>query len=119
MLAAYRVLDLTDHRGQVAGFILAALGAEVVAVEPPGGNPGRSRGNGLEWWAYNRGKASVVCETHDELLELVRGADVVLESGAGLDRAELAAANPALVHVTITAFGSGGPKAGWAASDLT
>jgi crotonobetainyl-CoA:carnitine CoA-transferase CaiB-like acyl-CoA transferase len=119
MLAPYRVLDLTDHRGQVAGFILAALGAEVVLVEPADGNPARWRGNGLEWWAYSRGKSSVVCDTHEQLLELVRGADVLIESGATLDRAELAALNPALVHVTITAFGSDGPKADWAASDLT
>jgi crotonobetainyl-CoA:carnitine CoA-transferase CaiB-like acyl-CoA transferase len=112
-------LDLTDHRGQVAGFILAALGAEVVLVEPAEGNPARWRGDGLEWWAYSRGKSSVVCDTHEQLLELVRGADVLIESGATLDRAELAAVNPALVHVTITAFGSDGPKADWAASDLT
>ncbi len=119
MLSVYRVLDFTDHRGQVAGFILAALGAEVILVEPPGGNPARQRGDGLEWWAYSRGKASVVCQTDDELHELIRGADVLLESGPQFDRAAMATLNPALVHVTVSAFGSDGPKSDWAASDLT
>ena len=35
MLSPYRVLDLTDHRGQLAGAILASLGADVIAVELP------------------------------------------------------------------------------------
>ena len=129
MLSPYRVLDLTDHRGQMAGFILAALGAEVVAVEPPGGSPARRRGPcadgpdgpSLEWWAYNRGKSSVVAHPGD-LVELVRDADVVIESadiGSGPSYAELAAINPGIVHVSITPFGSTGPKAGWAATDLT
>ena len=63
MLSPYRVVDLTDHRGLMAGFILASLGAEVIAVEPPDGNPARWRDDGLAWWAYSRGKASVVCST--------------------------------------------------------
>ena len=37
MLSDYRVLDLTDERGHLAGFILRQLGAEVIAIEPPGG----------------------------------------------------------------------------------
>ncbi|MFN0090136.1 MAG: CoA transferase, partial [Acidimicrobiales bacterium] len=133
MLSGVRVLDLTDHRGRLAGAILAALGAEVVLVEPPGGAPGRRRpplaaGVSLDWWAYNRGKHSVICRSEAELAALLAEADVVLESpdpgervlnGAALDREALAAAHPALVHVTITAFGSSGPKARWPASDLT
>src|SRR3954454_10724148 len=80
MLSAYRVVDLADHRGLMAGFILASLGAEVITVEPPEGNPARRRDNGLTWWAYSRGKASVVCTSRHELLELVRGADVLIET---------------------------------------
>ena len=38
MLSAYRVLDLTDYRGNLTGLLLAALGAEVIAIEPPGGS---------------------------------------------------------------------------------
>jgi crotonobetainyl-CoA:carnitine CoA-transferase CaiB-like acyl-CoA transferase len=118
MLSPYRVVDATDHRGQLAGMVLAGLGAEVVLVEPPGGLPGRTHGDGLTWWAYNRGKHSVVCASADEVLELARTADVLLDNGQ-FDPAVVAALNPALVHVSVTAFGCAGPKAGWAASDLT
>jgi crotonobetainyl-CoA:carnitine CoA-transferase CaiB-like acyl-CoA transferase len=118
MLSAYRVLDATDHRGQVAGMILAGLGAEVLLVEPPDGAAHRHRGDGLEFWAYNRGKQSVVCDGPDDVLELVRTADVLIDNGQ-FDRDVVAGRNPALVHVTVTAFGSDGPKASWAASDIT
>jgi crotonobetainyl-CoA:carnitine CoA-transferase CaiB-like acyl-CoA transferase len=119
MLSAYRVVDATDHRGALAGMILAGLGAEVVLAEPPGGSPQRAHGDPLAWWAYNRGKQSVVCATDDDVLELVRTADVLLDSGGRFDPEVVAAINPAAVHVTISAFGLGGPKAAWAASDLT
>src|SRR4051794_12337299 len=141
MLGAYRVLDLTDERGQLAGMILAALGAEVVAVEPPSGTTSRAVGpfagdvagpeRSLYHWAYNRGKRSVVADPASDdgrqaLAALLRGADAVIDSGwpghladYGLDRAKVEALNPTIVHVDITAFGTDGPKAGWAASDLT
>src|SRR3954454_3901433 len=104
MLSPYRVVDLTDHRGLMAGFILASLGAEVITVEPPEGNPARWRDDGLAWWAYSRGKASVVCESRQQLLDLVRGADVLIETEPAFTDEERADLNPALVHVTITAF---------------
>jgi crotonobetainyl-CoA:carnitine CoA-transferase CaiB-like acyl-CoA transferase len=56
----------------------------------------------------------------DGLARLCAGADVVIESGAvPIDLAALRAADPALVTVSITAFGSNGPKAAWPATDLT
>ncbi|MFN0089530.1 MAG: CaiB/BaiF CoA transferase family protein [Acidimicrobiales bacterium] len=145
MLSAVRVLDLTDERGQLCGQILAALGAEVILVEPPGGSSARRVGpfagagvdpalepeRSLRFWAHNRGKQSVVLDWTDpagaaQLRELAAGADVLVECEApgrlaelGLGPEELAARNPALVHVSITPFGGGGPKAQWPASDLT
>lgn len=142
MLSGYRVLDLSDHRGQLAGQILADLGAEVILVEPPGGSPARAEGpfvagherdgaRSLWFWAYNRGKRSVVLDLdspagRDELRRLARHADVLIESadpGAmaarGLGPDDLARDNPALVYTSITPFGQTGPKAGWAATDLT
>ena len=134
------MLDLTDDRGQLCGHLLASLGAEVIAVEPPGGS--RSRRLGPFWhdredpegslghWAFNRGKRSVVVdldgpEGRDDFLRLVAGADVVVESAdpgvmaaRGLGYEALAEVNPSLVHASVTAFGSDGPKAGWAATDL-
>lgn len=137
MLSPYRVLDATDERGQFAGYLLATLGAEVIAVEPPGGSPSRRRaplgpdGCSLAHRAVNRGKRSVTLDLHDasgrsRFAELAATADVILRSGTpaeldaqGLDLAELCEANPHLVVVSISPFGRSGPKADWAATDLT
>ena len=141
MLSAFRVLDLTEPRCHLAGQILAGLGAEVIAVEPPEGSPARFVGpfhgderdpeRSLLHWAYNRGKKSVVLELGSDagvadLRRLALGADILLETAGptvldarGLSGAELAAANPGLIHVTITPFGSDGPRADWAFTDLT
>ena len=71
MLGSYRVVDLTDERGNLAAFLLAGLGAEVVLVEPPDGGAGRRRGpfagpggpeRSLPFWGWNRGKRSVVID---------------------------------------------------------
>ena len=141
MLSPYRVLDLSDERGQLCGHVLASLGAEVIAIEPPGGTRTRtiapfagdveSPDTSLWHWSYNRGKKSVVLdlqtdEGREELLRLAIGADFLIESAGpggmeelGLGYDVLAAANPALIQVSISAFGATGPKADWAASDLT
>ncbi len=138
LLAPYRVLDLTDFRGHLAGATLAALGADVVAIEPPAGSASRRRGpfvddveginRSLTHLAYNRNKRSVVLDpTTDDgraaFERLAAGADVVVESGElasfGLDAAALQAAHPHLVVATLTGFGHDGPKAGYAHTDLT
>jgi crotonobetainyl-CoA:carnitine CoA-transferase CaiB-like acyl-CoA transferase len=129
MLSSYRVLDLTDDRGALAGLILAGLGADVIAVEPPGGNRIRHIGpyvddvedpeRSLWHLAYNRGKRSVTLDAVD-LTALAADADVLIECGAvPVDLAPLRTVNPALVTVSITPFGRGGPKDEWAATDLT
>jgi crotonobetainyl-CoA:carnitine CoA-transferase CaiB-like acyl-CoA transferase len=137
-LAPYRVLDLTDERGLLAGMMFARLGADVIQVEPPGGSPARrvppfardaSAGdNSLYWFAYASGKRSVTCaldrvEGRSLLQRLVAAADVLFETeGAALHpelRFEtLKQLNPRLVHVTITPFGSEGPKSQYADSEL-
>src|SRR5215207_11320081 len=145
MLSPYRVLDLTDERGILCGQILADLGADVIAVEPPGGSPARRlgpfrRANGaspapdaesLFWWAYARNKRGITLDLDDEdghaaLLRLVAGADCVIESfdpgyldRLGLGYEALARTNPGLVLTSITPFGQTGPKAPWPATDLT
>nr|MBP6815772.1 CoA transferase [Burkholderiaceae bacterium] len=139
-LAPYRVLDLTDHRGLLAGRMLAQLGADVIQIEPPSGSPARAVGpfddsvqephRSLYWAAYAACKRGVTCDLDSEagqalLRRLVEKADFVIESetpgvmaARGLDQASLRALNPALIHVSITPFGSEGPKATWADSDL-
>ncbi|MCP5026346.1 MAG: CoA transferase [Actinomycetia bacterium] len=141
MLSSYRVIDLTDERGHLAAFIWAQMGADVIAIEPPGGSSARRLApfagdmddpeRSLHHWAYNRGKRSIVLdlETDDgrtELRRLIAGADVLFESlgvgvldQMGLGYEELAALNPALVQASITPFGADGPKADWVATDIT
>lgn len=141
MLSTYRVLDLTDERGHLAGLMLAQMGAEVILIEPPEGSPARRIGpfagdvddpdRSFQHWCYNRGKRSVVLDLEapdgqDALRELAHGADILIESAdpgvmsaRGLDYDTLAKQNPALIYVSITAFGSDGPKANWRATDLT
>jgi len=130
MLSPYRVLDLTDDRGHFAGFLLAQMGADVIAVEPPDGSRARHRGpwagerpdieRSLVHWAYNRGKRSVVVGGHDEIAELAAGADVLLECGAiDIDLDALQAANPELITLSFSPFGADGPKADWIGTDLT
>jgi crotonobetainyl-CoA:carnitine CoA-transferase CaiB-like acyl-CoA transferase len=125
VLSDYRVIDLSDERGLLCGHVLAQLGADVIHVEPPGGRP-----RDATWLAYTGGTRSVELDLDDpegraRLVQLVAGADAVIESAdpgtwerLGLGHDDLAAHNPALVWVSITPFGSHGPKAGYAATDL-
>ncbi|MBJ22057.1 MAG: hypothetical protein CL933_21825 [Deltaproteobacteria bacterium] len=140
MLSPYRVLDLTDHRGELGPRILGDLGAEIIRVEPPEGSEARRRGPrmtdvpeteaSLQFFAFNRGKRSIVLDPRDAsdvetLLALVATADFVFESGPpgslmpyGLTFEGLRAAQPRIVHLKITPFGSDGPYADYSATDL-
>jgi crotonobetainyl-CoA:carnitine CoA-transferase CaiB-like acyl-CoA transferase len=141
MLAPYRVLDLTDSRAELATFVLAGLGADVIKVEPPGGSASRREGPldpaqprslaSLRFHAYNRGKRSVVLDLESErgredFLALVASADFVFENAGplaldarGLGFAALREARPDLVYVAISPFGQTGPYASHLATDLT
>ncbi len=117
MLGPYRVLDLTDERGWLAGFLLAQLGADVVLVEPPGGRP-----RGHRHRAYNRGKRSVVVADEEALAALGADADIVLHNDGlpfEVDLDGLRSANEGLITVHVTPWGETGPKADWRATDLT
>ncbi|MGE0384167.1 MAG: CoA transferase [Gammaproteobacteria bacterium] len=138
-LAPYRVLDLTDERGLLAGHMFAQLGADVLQVEPPGGSPARAIGpfapdaptSSLFWSAYAAGKRGMVLDASADsgralLRRLIERADFLIESADrpqrlawDLEPARTLEVNPALVHVTVSAFGIDGPKAGYAATDLT
>ncbi len=136
-LSPYRVIDLTDERGLLAGQMLAKLGADVIQVEPPGGSSARGMapfdedGRSLYWSAFAAGKRGIVLDLETEeglakLHGLLAGADVLIDSATpgrmtalGLDPGSLQARHPQLISVSITAFGPDGPKGDWAASDLT
>jgi crotonobetainyl-CoA:carnitine CoA-transferase CaiB-like acyl-CoA transferase len=127
-LAGTTVVDVTSSlAGPTATQLLAALGADVVKVEPLDGDHARAwgppflEGEGAMFLASNAGKRSLAVDLgHDRsrevVLRLSDGADVFVQSlrpGAaerhGLDAAELRARNPRLVHCSIGAFGSRGP----------
>ncbi len=138
MLSPYRVLDLTDERGLLAGQMLADLGADVIQVEPPVGSSARAVApffaqpphESTYWAAYTRGKRGITCNLDDErgrelLLRLAESADFLLESSdvgrmaaLGLDYETLHARNPNLIYASISAFGQTGPKAHYVGSDL-
>lgn len=95
MLSPYNVLDLSEEGALLCGQILADLGADVIQVEPVSGSPTRRLGpfakdqqdpeNSLFWWAYARNKRGIrldldAARDRAALLELVRSADVWIES---------------------------------------
>lgn len=131
MLAPYRILDLTDEKGWMCGKLLGDLGADVIKIEPPGGDPARNTGpfyhdeidpeKSLYWFAYNTSKRGITLdlETTDGkgiFIRLAEESDFVLESfhpgyleeiGLGYDILE--EINPRLILVSITPFGPTGP----------
>jgi len=130
-LAGTRVVDVTSSlAGPTAAQLLAALGADVVKVEPLGGDHARAwgppfwDGEGAMFLASNAGKRSLAVELGEErgrdvVLRLVDRADVFVQSlrpGAaerhGVGAAELRARNPRLVYCSIGAFGARGPLSG-------
>ncbi len=135
-----RVLDASGAIGHYAGRLLADLGADVIKVEPPEGDPARlyapllpgveAPESGLQYLLLNANKRGVALDLghergRDALLRLVAGADVLLESwrpeearSLHLTDAELREANPALIHTSITGFGLTGPHAEWAYADI-
>ncbi|MGE0623784.1 MAG: CaiB/BaiF CoA transferase family protein [Pseudomonadales bacterium] len=139
LLSPYRVLDLTHTHGTLCAQILGDLGADVIQVEPPGGAPGRHLGPflrgavdseaSLYWWGYARGKRSMeldIAADPETFLRLVERTDFLIDAepvgslaARGLDYATLAARNPGLIQVSLTPYGGTGPKAQWAASDIT
>jgi len=136
-LAGFRVLDLTTFlSGPLATRTLATLGAEVVKIEPPSGDPTRA-GSGLRpggppspyWLALHRDRRAMVLDLKSEagrevLLELVEHADALVENFrpgvmARLDLGPevLRGRNPRLVTCAISGFGGDGPMSQLAAID--
>lgn len=139
-LSGVRVLELADEIGEYCGKLLGGLGADVVKIEPPGGEVTRTYGpfhndvehpnRSLHFWHFNFGKRSVTLDLDTDegqaaFLDLASTADIVLDTrhrtylsdrGIGFD--VLHAANPKLIHARISPFGDDGPWVDWKASDL-
>ncbi|CDK97353.1 putative Predicted acyl-CoA transferase/carnitine dehydratase [Magnetospirillum gryphiswaldense MSR-1 v2] len=137
-LAGTRVLDLTQYiPGPFATQWLADLGAEVVKVEPPAGDPMRTMGpvdaDGTTsfYKLANRNKVVVRLDLKTEpgkagLTKLLAAADVLVEAyrpgvldRLGFSADELARINPRLIHCSLSGYGQTGPHAPVAGHDLT
>ncbi|MBQ4507212.1 MAG: CoA transferase [Firmicutes bacterium] len=127
----YKILDLSDERGQLTSKILADLGCQVIQIERPGGDHARSVGpfynnepdpeNSLTWWAFNTSKKGMTLdittpEGKEVFLKLAKDADAVIETYApgyldslGLGYEDLKKINKGIVLTSITPFGQYGP----------
>lgn len=128
-LEGIRVVDLTRIlAGPFCTLHLADLGAEVIKIEPPEGDPIRAQGHGhagLSWYfaAFNRNKRSVRLDLRSPggmaaLRKLIATADVVVDNfrpdvmeHMGLDWTTLQTLSPGLIHTSINGFGETGPYA--------
>ena len=140
-LQGIRVLELASERLAFAGKLLADMGADVILIEPPGGDPARAYppflddqpgdDRSLYWWHYHTSKRGIVLDLEDpadreRFRRLVATADVVLESepttrlaALGIDYPDLRRIRPELIHVAMTPFGRNDPKSDLPATDLT
>ncbi|MDA0351773.1 MAG: CoA transferase [Chloroflexi bacterium] len=140
-LSDLRVIELANDRIAFAGKLLADMGADVILVEPPGGDatrgyepflddePGDERS--LYFWHYNTSKRGITIDLETDagrgaLRRLVATADVFLESedagrleALGIDALSLRAGHPELISVSMAPFMRGGPREHELATDLT
>ena len=135
-----RVLDLAGEMGLYCGKLLADLGADVIKIEPPGGDPARRVGpfyhdeidpeKSLSFFNLNTSKRSITLNLEDEdgrnlFRRLVASADVVVESfapgrldGLALGYPGLCRIRPDIILTSITGFGQWGPHAHYKAPDI-
>jgi len=128
LLSGVKVADFSAFvAGPLAAEVLADLGAEVVKIEPPGGEA--MRGAAYAIAACQRGKRSIAMditapEARPVVERLLRWADVVLHNfrggvaeRLGIDEATVAELNPGAVHGHVRAFGATGPRARFPGND--
>jgi crotonobetainyl-CoA:carnitine CoA-transferase CaiB-like acyl-CoA transferase len=141
VLSGRRVLEIGSELGMYCGKLLGDLGAEVIRIEPPGGDPARRhaplwRGESgeaetsLSYLYLNTSKRSLMLDLESEsgrdtFAALAREADLLVEAlrpgelaGLGLGPELLCEQNPRLVFTSISGFGQDGPHANFAVSDL-
>ena len=139
-LSGIKVLDLSDGKGAYGTRILADLGADVIKVEPPDGDPMRSippfvddlpgLDRSLYWLYRNMNKRSITLnleskEGKEIFKRLIKTADAVVETfepgkmkQLGLDYEVLRKINPKLIMASITDFGQTGPYSHFKGSDI-
>ncbi|MDZ7782122.1 MAG: CoA transferase [Halioglobus sp.] len=126
LLEGRRIIDIAGEPLAMAGRLLADMGAEVVKLEPPGGDPLRqvapldAGGVSLRFMAWNAGKTSVEYRPDDaDIAAMLQGADAVLETPGFPGALALPRDSaPGAVWLAATPFGGAGPRAHWRATDL-
>ncbi len=140
-LRGVRVVELARDPIAFAGKLLGDMGADVILVEPPGGDPARGyppfaddepgEDRSLYWWHYHTSKRGVVIDLDDEagrdrFRALVATADVLLEAeprrrlaSLSIDHEDLKSLRDGLVHVAVTPYGRADPKSDLPFTDLT
>src|SRR5271166_3692312 len=135
MLSDIRVLEISAPETMHAGSVLAALGADVVVVEPLAGAAGRRMEpfldeipgleRSLTWHAFNRNKRGITLDMHSgdsrELLgRLLAKFDIAFDSAInGFAPLDDFAIPEKTIRIRIAPFGHDGPKGAYASSDLT
>lgn len=138
LLPPYRVLDLTNEKGFLCGKILGDLGADVIKIEPPGGDAARNIGpffgqseESLLWLAYNNNKRGITLNIESKdgreiFKRLAERADIIAESfppgymdSLGIGYSILSQMNEGIIMASISPFGSEGPYRDYKGSDLT
>jgi crotonobetainyl-CoA:carnitine CoA-transferase CaiB-like acyl-CoA transferase len=139
-LEGLRVLELSDQTGQFCGKLLGDLGADVVKIEPPGGERCRHVGpflddlphaeRSLSFWYYNTSKRGITLSLdtpggREIFLRLAVAADIIVETfrpgflrSLGLGYETLREQNPSLILCSLTPFGQTGPWRDYLTSDL-
>ena len=139
-LDGLRVLELSDEKGQWCGKLMGDMGADVIKIEPPGGEATRTIGpfyqdipnreRSLYFWHYNTSKRGITLnlETEDGrrlFRQMAEKADVILETfrpgymaSLGLGYDDLKESNPGLIMCSLTPFGQTGPWKDYQTSDL-
>ena len=121
------VLDLADEQGSFCSKLLADLGATVIKVEGPGGDPSRLQ-NPASFFYNNANKLGISVNVgyhgRETLKRLVKRSDVLVETAQprvleslGLGPQRLRRLNPRLIHLSITPFGRTGPRCTYRSSD--
>jgi crotonobetainyl-CoA:carnitine CoA-transferase CaiB-like acyl-CoA transferase len=136
-----RVLEVGSEPGAWCGKLLADMGATVIKVEPPEGDPTRNYepfyedqpgiDRSLYFWNYNTSKSSVTLDITTDagrsvFQRLAAGANVIIDSmppgylgNLGLGYEEIKSLAPQIVMASITPFGQEGAYADYASTDLT
>ena len=140
-LAGLRVVELAREPIAWAGKLLGDMGADVILVEPPGGDPSRhyppylddrpGEDRSLYWWHYHTSKRGVVVDLdgaagRQRFLALIATTDLLLEAEPrrrlatlGLDYTDLRAVRPGLVHIAVTPYGRKDPNSDLPFTDAT